>query len=268
MFAIRRMVFRQIGLKAKRQKQFNKRGGEEEMFTNYIKLLIASIGVVLLSACGGGGGGGSGTSSPASVPTDPNLVFQLIPPGAFSSGYAATYQLSGSDTSGGTYTATLSNATQSQTTFNSQPAIPISQQIQITNTQTKAFVSATAIDYYSTDIGSLMLFGYVDVTYGQTKIGTTINIIPQSGKIGDFGTVGTYAGGTDGVVETITWKLTNADNGLAYLVIDTTSVKYGVLDSSEEDTYLIDQSGDRKSLTAKIYLASSGVTITLSGNKQ
>src|SRR3989344_8763935 len=97
------------------------------MFTKY-KLVIVFIGLVLLGACGpsgGGGGDSSSTSTPAPTPTDTNLAFQSFPAGYFSSGYTETYQVTGSDTVGGTYTATLSSTTLAPTTFNGQPAIPV-----------------------------------------------------------------------------------------------------------------------------------------------
>lgn len=235
------------------------------MFTRY-KLVIASIVVLLLSACGSGGGGGGGSSSsPASVPTDTNLAFQSFPAGYFSSGYTETYQVTGSDTAGGMYTATLSSTTLAPTTFNGQPAIPVQKLVKITNTQTGAFVSGTGTDYFSTDSGSRMLLGYTD-SAGVTKIGVTMNIIPQSATIDDVGVIGSYAGG--GETDQITWQMTNANNGLANLVVNETTTISGSLDSSEEDSYVIDQQGNRKSLTVKIYYASNGVTITLSGNKQ
>ncbi len=71
-----------------------------------------------------------------------------------------------------------------------------------------------------------------------------------------------------GETDQITWQLTNANNGLANLVANNTTTISGNLQWSEEHTYVIDQQGNRKSLTVKIYYASNGLTITLSGNKQ
>ena len=238
------------------------------MFTKY-KLVIVFIGLVLLGACGSGGGGGgdsSSTSTPAPTPTDTNLAFQLFPAGFFSSGYTETYQLSGSDTNGGAYTATLSATTQAQTTFNGQPAIPVQSVVKITNTQTGAFVTGTSTGYHSTDSGSRMYLGFTDNTTSTTYTAVSLNIIPQSAKIGDIGVVGTYSGG--GETDQISWQLTNANNGLANLVTNNTTTISGNLQWSEEHIFVIDQQGNRKSLTIKIYYASNGVTITLSGNKQ
>ena len=234
------------------------------MFSRY-RLIIASIVVVLLSACGSGGGGGDASTTPASVPTDTNIAFQSFPPGYFSTGYKETYQLTGNDTAGGTYTATVSVATQAQTTFNGQPAIPVQSLVNITNIGTGAFATGTGTSYFSVDSASRMYLGFID-SDSIIHAAVSLNVIPQSAKIGDFGTVGTYTGA--GESTQIMWQLTDAKNGLANQVLSETTMISGNLEFSEETSYVIDQSGNRKSVTAKIYYADSGITITLSGNKQ
>lgn len=230
------------------------------MFTR-CKLLIAATVAVLLGACGSGGGGGGGSSSsPAAVPT-----FQLFPSGHFSNGYTETYQLSGSDTAGGTYTATLSETTQAQTIFNGQPAIPVQLIIEVKDAKTgTSIVSRTSTGYFSTDNGSRMYLGYVDST-GAAFTGAPISVIPQSATIGFSGALGSYTSSLTGV--TIIWQLTNANNGLANLVISWTTTKQW----SGEGIYTIDQSGSRKSLTLIVIIhltTGSDLSITLSGNKQ
>jgi hypothetical protein len=234
------------------------------MFNKY-KLIIISLGIALLSACGSGGGGGDASSTPAPVPTDTNIAFQSFPPSHFSAGYKETYQLTGNDTAGGTYTATISVTTLAQSTFNSQPAIPVQSLVNITNTSTGAFVTGTGTSYFSVDSASRMYLGFTD-SDGITHTAVSLNVIPQSAKIGDFGTVGTYTGASESTQ--IIWQLTNANNGLANQVLSETTMISGNLEFSEETSYVIDQSGNRKSVTAKIYYADSGITITLSGNKQ
>lgn len=232
------------------------------MFTRY-KFVIASIVVVLLSACGSGGG--SSTPAPVSAPTDTNLAFQLFPAGFFSNGYTETYQLSGSDTDGGTYTATLSTTTQAQTTFNGQPAIPVQSLVKITNTQAGVSVTGTGVGYYSTGSASRMYLGFTDNTTSTTYAPVSSNVMPQSAKIGESGVVGTYSGGSE--TDQITWQLMNANNGLVNLVENNTTTISGILQSSEEYSFVIDPQGNRKSLTVKIYYADD-ITVTLSGNKQ
>ena len=101
---------------------------------------------------------------------------------------------------------------------------------------------------------------------GITHTAVSLSVIPQSAKIGDFGTVGTYSGA--GETTQIAWQLKNANNGLANQVISETTTIFGNLEFSEETSYVIDESGNRKSVTAKIYYADSGITVTLSGNEQ
>jgi len=137
--------------------------------------------------------------------------------------------------------------------------------VKITN-QDGVVVTGTSIGYHSTDSGSRMYLGFTDNTTSTTYTAVSLNIIPQSAKIGDIGVVGTYSGG--GETDQISWQLTNANNGLANLVTNNTTTISGNLQWSEEHIFVIDQQGNRKSLTIKIYYASNGVTITLSGNKQ
>lgn len=195
----------------------------------------------------------------AAVPT-----FQLFPTGHFSNGYTETYQLSGSDTAGGTYTATLLQTTQAQATFNGQQAIPVQLIIEVKDGKTGTpIVSRTSTGYFSTDSGSRMYLGYVDST-GVTYTGASISVIPQSATIGLSGALGSYASSSTGV--TIMWQLTAANNGLANLAVSWTTSKQW----SGESVYTVDQSGNRKALTmiVIIHFTDSDLSITLSGNKQ
>jgi hypothetical protein len=195
----------------------------------------------------------------AAVPT-----FQLFPSGHFSNGYTETYQLSGSDTAGGTYTATLSQTTQAQATFNGQPAIPVQLKIEVKDGKTGTLIaSRTSTGYFSTDNESRMYLGYIDST-GATFAGAPISVIPQSATIGFSGALGSYTSSSTGV--TIIWQLAEANNGLANLDVGWTTTKQW----SGECIYTIDQSGNRKALTmiVIIHFTDSDLSITLSGNKQ
>lgn len=138
--------------------------------------------------------------------------------------------------------------------------------LNLTNTKTNAFVTATGIDYYSTDITNLMYFGWTD-SIGSIFTPVTMNIIPQTAMIGASGVIGSYSGsGTAvGETDTFTWQLTNANNGLANLVIADSTFTGSTFDSSTKTTYVIDQQGNRQSVTVVISYA-NGVIVTLSGN--
>jgi len=231
--------------------------------------VLARVAVVLLglvSILGTGGGGGGGSSSTTPTPTD--IPFQLFPTGYFSNGYTRTWHLSGSDNVGDTFTATWTETTQAQTTYNGQPAIPVQSVLSLTNTQTQATDTVTGVDYYSIDPMSLMYYGWTDsLTNAFTLI--SLSIIPQSATIGTsaINPVGRYSGSgaAAGETETDTWQLTNANNGLANFVMISSTYSGSTLEETDTTTYVIDQQGNRQSVTVNV-LDNTGVTVTLSGN--
>lgn len=233
-------------------------------------IFLECVLVVSLTACGGGGGGGGSSSSsaaPAPIPTATNIPFTIVPASHYTSGYTKTFHLSGSDTAGGTYTATASTAIQPQTLYNGQPAIPVQIVVTITNTKTSGFGTVTGVGYYSANITSLMNLGYSD-SIGNIYTATSLNVIPQTAMIGASGVIGTYSGSGTAAGKTLTasWQLTNANNGLANYIVTESFYIGSTLDSSGQSTIVIDQQGNPQSMTMVVYLASNGVTMTLSGN--
>jgi len=233
---------------------------------NNIVSFVFACSFALLTACGSGGGGGS--STPAPTPTATNIPFQLFPTSYFSNGYTETYQLTGSDNVGDTFTATWTQTTQAQTTYNGQSAIPVQHVLALTNTQTHATITVTGTDYYSTDPASLMYYGWTD-TLNDAFTPISLNIIPQSATIGTsaINLVGTYAGSgaAAGETETDTWQLTNANNGLANFIMVSSTYSGSTFEETDTTTYVIDQQGNRQSVTVNI-LDNTGLNITLSGN--
>ena len=195
------------------------------------------------------------------VPTDPNTVFQLFPPGYFSVGYSKTTNFTGTDTGGGVFTATASVQTQAQTTFLGQPAIPQLVQIQLTNTATGAFVSNIGTGYWSTSATDRRILGFSDSS--STTVSATTTAIPQTAKIGDFGVVGTYTDNA-GDVDVDSWRLDDGGNGRAKLVLLSTGTdQFGTLIISSTSTDLIDTSGNAISEEIKIFFADIDITLTL-----
>ena len=217
---------------------------------------LALIGsIVFLTSCGGGGGGSN------SVPTDPNTIFQLFPPGFFSVGFSETTNFTGTDTGGGVFTATASVQTQAQTTFLGQPAIPQLVQIQLTNTATGAFISDTGTGFWSTSATDRRNLGFSNSS--STTVSATTTAIPQTAKIGDFGDVGTYTDNA-GDVSVDSWRLDDGFNGRAKLVVLSTETdQFGTLITSSTTTDLIDTSGNVISEEIKIFFADVGITLTL-----
>jgi hypothetical protein len=228
------------------------------------RIMLLAVYLILVSlGCSSGGGGGGDNSTP----TDPNIPFQLFPSGYFSQGYSENYDLTGSDTAGGTHTGSLSLSTQAATIFDGQSAIPVSQLLSFTNTQTNAFLSVSVTGYYSNNANDRKWIGEDQITFGVINSATTTYTLPETATIGDFGNVGSYTG-SDGTGMVVTWQLTNANNGLANIVINFTYYDSpgGAISGSEEQTYTINQSGERQRFKIRADVG-GGVTITLSGPK-
>jgi len=220
-----------------------------------MKHLLLVFAVLAIASCGGGSN---------FVPTDPNTVFQLLPTGYFTDGYSKTTNFTGSDSAGGVHTATLSEQTQAQTTFFGEPAIPVLGQIQLTNTVTGAFVSNVGTEYYSISASDRRFLGYSDSS--STTVSATTSAIPQTAKIGDFGSIGTY---TDNVgdVDVTSWRLDDGGSGRAKMVaLSTETDQFGTLTVSSTTTTLIDTSGNVISQEIVIFYADIGVTLTLNGS--
>jgi hypothetical protein len=218
---------------------------------------LALLGTLFLVGCGGGGG----AAAPTDVPTDPNTVFRSSPTGYFTEGYSATGNYTGTDSEGGVYTATLSEQTKAQTTFLGVPAIPILGLLQLTNTANGGFVSNTVTVYYTTSASDRHYLGSSDSS--TTTVSSITDALPESGKIGDFGVIGTYTDNVDNVTEQ-SWRLDDGFNGRAKLVnLSTVTDQFGTLTLSTTTTSLIDTSGNVISQELIAFYADIGVTLTL-----
>jgi len=226
-----------------------------------VTFVILLFGVVFLFAgCGGGGGGSSHKSTPT--------TYKLYPDGYFTAGTQESYNLTGSNTNGGLYTGTLVLETQSATTFNSAQAIPVDDELSLTNTVNSTTFTLTAVEYFSTD-SNLELLGYhSDQFVGDATPGTSsLSVIPQTASIGDSGSVGTYTF-SNGDILTITWKLTQASGSNANLVMSTTATtSTGTTLLTEENSFVIDQDGNRQSVLIVLNAVSKGISLTVSGDK-
>lgn len=224
------------------------------------KLSLAFSSLLILSACSSGGGDGS----PAAPPTNPETVFKVFNSGLFSPGYTGTTNYTGTDTAGGVFTATISTQTQSESTFLGVPAIPILQQLQLTNTASGAFISVVGTSYFSPEATSRHYLGYSgDST---TTVSSITETIPQTAKIGNFGIVGTYTDNA-GNVDVQSWRIDDAGGGNAYVVkLSTERDQYGNLTYSEVTTTKIDANGNALSEKMVLFVASENITVTLNSN--
>ena len=73
---------------------------------------------------------------------------------------------------------------------------------------------------------------------------------------------------SDGTTETSTWRIDPGTNGDAKFVwAFTNRDSLNVTTSTSEDSYTIKPDGSISALSSKIYYQSTGMTVTLSGNK-
>jgi hypothetical protein len=225
-----------------------------------VNALIFSLSLLALTACGGGTGSSSSENRIAN-PTDPNTVFRSFPAGYFTPGVTSTQNCTGEDSNGYDYSAVVSTQTQAETTFLRLPAIPIVALVQMTNISTGAFASNLGTSYTSTSELDRRYLGYSDSS--TTTVTATTSSIPQTLKIGDFGSLGTYTDNA-GNVEVKSWRLDDGGDGRARLVsLSTTNDQYGDLVTSSVTTGLIDTNGNVKSEVVEIFYAEAGVTLTL-----
>tara|TARA_B110000503_G_scaffold99974_1_gene149543 strand:- start:562 stop:1251 length:690 start_codon:yes stop_codon:yes gene_type:complete len=221
-----------------------------------LKTLLISGLASLAIGCGGGGGGGTGDVLP---PTEPITTFPLFPSDYLSEGYQEYYPLNGSDNFGNTITGRYAKKTQAQTTFNSEPAIPIEGIFSITIIETGEFVTSSGVGYLSTDLDHLRFLGDTSTVSAETTA------LPRTAEINDFGHVGTYID-DEGDRQVTTWELVDGGTGKAKLILSTSySDEFGRLKVSEDEIYTINESGQRLSIEVRLFSTVRGVTWTLTG---
>ena len=204
-------------------------------------------------------------------PTDPDAVFSLFPSGYFNAGYSETYNLSGFDfdNNGIAQLGLFSVETQPQMIFIVQPAIPVLTALQVTDANTGSFSTTTKTEFFSIDSNDLRDLGFSNLLFGFTPFfAFSSAAIPATAKIGDSGEIGTYIDdfGTQNIIKT--WQLEDGGDGRARLVYFSTTQDFrGFRLSSIEQRYLIEQNGDRISMSLRFRNANSILTLTLSGDK-
>jgi len=207
-------------------------------------------------------------------PTDPNTVFNLFPSDYLTEGYSETYVLSGQEVlTGDTFTGSFTLQTQAQDLFNSESAVPMYKELEITNSITGGSSTESGIDYYSINYTNLHYYGYSGILHfsgissSQTTESASTTMLPVTGKIGDSGVIGTYIDSYDDT-KSLTWSIHDAGNGNAKLKIVTTTSpnQLGTVLLVEEETYTINPNGVRLSIVIRIEYTYSGITISLNGN--
>jgi hypothetical protein len=230
------------------------------MFCSPFPKFVLFLSVLLLVACGGGSGGSDSGST--FVPTDPNTVFQLFPPGGPTVGESSTVNLSGTDNFGDSWTASGSSQVQADTTFLGESVRPTLTILNLTYVPTGAFVNVTSTSYTRYDAGAVYRIGISDTS--TTTVSFIANPVPYTAKIGDLGIVGTYTNNV-GDVTTQTWEIADAGSGRAKAILRSSTVdQFSTLISSSVDTTVILPDGTTVSTIVEVTLFNPDVVITLS----
>lgn len=205
------------------------------------------------------------------VPTDATLSFQLFPITYFLNIYDEIYTLHGSDNLGNSLSASNHFQTGPQITFNGEPAISVSH-MQLINDYTGTSDVGVRGEFfghinYSINKQDLRVLGFNNTVTGTTTVSATTTAIPVAALIGESGDIGTYI---DDAGETITcdWRLIDGGNGRAKLIFTyITNNQNGDLLFTREESYLINQIGERTSLELVLHATSSGSTLNFSGTR-
>jgi hypothetical protein len=227
---------------------------------------VVSLWVVMgLFGCGGGGGGEATTSTPVGATVDLNQIKNFAE--AQTPGSTISFNVAGSSSAGANLTGTLSMAISAPTTTltptGTQTFNVLVQNTTLTNTSNGSFASVMST-YYCYQNGYMYKEESNDGTIS-TPISQTL--LPSSAKVGDFG-ADMVLSNSDGTTETSTWRIDPGTNGDAKFVFAyTVRDNLNVVTYTEEDSYTIKPDGSISALSAKLYYSSTGMTVSLSGNK-
>ena len=227
--------------------------------------LLADYGGIVRMRGGGGGDAASSTTTPIGTPVNLSVIKNFAE--AKTQGSTMSFNMAGSSSVGanltGTFSCTISAPTSTSTPSGTQTVNVFVQNVTITNTSTGAFISAmTTYYYYQT--GYLYKIVHDD---GTISTPTSQTLLPSSAKVGDFG-ADMVVSDSDGSTDTSTWRIDPGTNGDAKFIYSFTyRDSLNVVTSTSEDSYTIKPDGSISAVSSKIYYFSSGVTLTLSGNK-
>jgi|GEM_PF-2815993 len=220
-----------------------------------MKGMIALVGLMalVLTGCGGGGGGESTPASNSNATT-----YNVSKYTSLTTGASLSYNLTGTDTAGATYTGAIRTTVVGPTTFNGSNVIEKDTLVILTKTGVGVVLSTTEKAYYNAD-GTLS-----EIVFSDGVIATPTNafVFPTTVQAGYDGVRGlSYSNGFD---LTSTYQVANGSNGNANVTVTTTT--NSVL--SEVDTLTVTAAGDVPTITEVINdFPSTGVTLTLNGTE-
>ena len=206
--------------------------------------------IAVLLSCGGGGGDGGTAATTYSL----SQVKNLTP------GYTKTYSLTGSDSDGASFEATITVTIKPPSTINTKSVTPVESIFNSKNITSGATDTGTTTAYYSAGYVLELLErggGAINCTP------TSYTALPDSASIGQTGTIGVIAC-TDGTIETGTWRLEASGNNAKYIETYANRQIAGDLNHTEDDGYIINVNGDIFGLEIT-YAEPSGYSVNLSG---
>jgi hypothetical protein len=225
------------------------------MSRNLINVIVGSFIAVVFGIAGCGGGGES-TATPTQTPA---TVFNTSKYTTLATGPVISFNLTGTDTAGGSYTGSLSETVDGPVAFETINTIKKRTLLTLNKTGVGNVLDAVATSYFRQSDSSLYKIVYNN---GVTAVPTVYNAIPATVKIGDSG-AGSTLSYSNGAIITGTWQVQDGGNGLAK-VIKIANSNTGL---SEQDSVFIDAAGEIISAELKIYnFPTSGVTTTLTAS--
>lgn len=220
-----------------------------------LRFICSVVVVAMLAGCGGGGGG---SSDPAPPNTTVYSTSKILPTVATST---TTFTLTGSDTSGGSWSGSIQMRGDGPTTFEGQSVTKVSQLVTLTLAGASTS-SSTIASYYKLD--GLLYKSIYSGSVSGTATQTNTAIMPATFRVGDFASGPSLSlnlnGSSDSV--TTTYQVLDAGNGNAKVV---STMTYSVANYSSTTEYIIAPTGDPLSLRMILYYPSLNKTVTLNG---
>jgi hypothetical protein len=214
------------------------------------KVVFALI-VLALAGCGGGDSSGT-TGTTTTTPTG----FSVAQYTSLNTGDTLTIPLTGTDTTGATYTGSIQTNIVGPVTYNGKNVIERDTLINLTETGVGVVLSSTSKSYYNSD-RTLYEIVYSNAV---TATPTSTFPLPTTVQIGTFG--GQSLSYSNGNTLSSVWQVADAGSGNATVTVTSTTN----LSDREVDTINVTAAGNISSIKEVIYnFPTAGVTTTLTG---
>ena len=234
---------------------------KEKMRVKVVNVMTAVLATVVFGMMGCGGGGGE--STPTVANTNTYSTAKILP---LTASGTTTFTLTGSDTSGGSWSGSVQTRGDGSTVFEGQNVSKVSQIVTLSLAGSSTASSTVAIaSYYKSD-GLLYKAVYSGSTSG-TALQTNSAILPATFKVGDFASGPSLSLNLNGTTDSVTttYQVFDAGNGNARVV---STMTYQVASYSATTEYIISPSGDMLLLKMILYYPSLNKTVTLNVTTQ